>query len=55
MILIIINILQQFPDNASLHGHQTGNLYGYRYYSTSHLRCVQSVQHRQDGCSSRKE
>lgn len=55
MILIIINILQQFPDNASLHGNQINCLYDLRHHSPANLRCVQFGPHRESGCSSRKK
>ena len=45
MILIIINILQQFPDDDYLHGHQTGCLYGHRHHSPAsvlHSICTTS-------------
>lgn len=51
MILIIINILQLFPDDDYLHGHQTGCLYGHRHHSPAHLCCTQSVPHHQERCS----
>ena len=55
MILIIINILQQFPDNSSLHGNQINCLNDHRHHNSAHQCCVQFVQHRESGCSSRKE
>lgn len=41
MILIIINILQQFPDNSSLHGNQINCLNDHRHHSSAHQCCVQ--------------
>lgn len=41
MILIIINILQQFPDDDYLHDHQIGCIYGHRHHSPAHQSCAQ--------------
>ena len=46
--------IRRLPDNAILHGNQTGCLYGHWYHSFAHLSRTQSVPHRQDGCNSHK-
>ena len=46
---------RRLPDDVYLHGHQTDSLYGHWYYRLAHLRCGQSMPHRQNGFSSRKK
>jgi hypothetical protein len=48
------DLYRRLPDNAILHGNQTGCLYGHWYHSFAHLSRTQSVPHRQDGCNSHK-
>ena len=45
---------RRLPDDAALHGYQTGYLIGHRHHCIANLSRTQSVPHRQDGCNSHK-